>query len=116
MSKNLEKLNEEIRQAETQLAQEKHKVQRLENRIKHLEKGERKKRTHRLCNLGGTIESVAPEVKELTRTCLSAPSLKYILYRRSFLRSFPKLRLRLQLLRSHKLYAHCQTRTVAPAV
>ena len=68
MSKNLEKLNEEIRQAETQLAQEKHKVQRLENRIKHLEKGERKKRTHRLCNLGGTIESVAPEVKELTRT------------------------------------------------
>lgn len=40
----------------------------------------------------------------------------YILYRRSFLRSFPKLRLRLQLLRSHKLYAHCQTRTVAPAV
>ncbi len=45
MSKNLEKLNEEIRQAETQLAQEKHKVQRLENRIKHLEKGERKKRT-----------------------------------------------------------------------
>ena len=26
MSKNLEKLNEEIRQAETQLAQEKHKV------------------------------------------------------------------------------------------
>ena len=68
MSKNLEKLNEEIRQAETQLAQEKHKVQRLENRIKHLEKGERKKRTHRLCNLGGTIESVAPEVKDLTRT------------------------------------------------
>ena len=65
MSKNLEKLNEEIRQAETQLAQEKHKVQRLENRIKHLEKGERKKRTHRLCNLGGTIESVAPEVKEI---------------------------------------------------
>ena len=27
-----------------------------------------KKRTHRLCNLGGTIESLAPEVKDLTRT------------------------------------------------
>ena len=26
------------------------------------------KRTHRLCNLGGTIESLAPEVKNLTRT------------------------------------------------
>ena len=35
---------------------------------KYLEKGERTKRTHRLCNLGGTIESLAPEVKDLTRT------------------------------------------------
>ena len=66
--KTLDQLRAEKERAETQLAQEKHKVQRLENRIKHLEKGERKKRTHRLCNLGGTIESVAPEVKELTRT------------------------------------------------
>ena len=33
-----------------------------------LEKGERQKRTHRLCNLGGTIESLAPEFKDLTRT------------------------------------------------
>ena len=33
-----------------------------------MEKGERTKRTHRLCNLGGTIESLAPEVKDLTRT------------------------------------------------
>ena len=41
---------------------------RLENRKKYLEKGERQKRTHRLCNLGGTIESLAPEVKDLTRT------------------------------------------------
>ena len=54
--------------AETQLAQEKHKLNRLENRKKYLEKGERQKRTHRLCNLGGTIESLAPEVKDLTRT------------------------------------------------
>ena len=51
-----------------QLAQEKHKLNRLENRKKYLEKGERTKRTHRLCNLGGTIESLAPEVKDLTRT------------------------------------------------
>ena len=35
---------------------------------KHYEKGERKKRTHRLCKLGGMVESVAPEVKDLTRT------------------------------------------------
>ena len=44
------------------------KLNRLENRKKFLEKGERTKRTHRLCNLGGTIESLAPEVKDLTRT------------------------------------------------
>ena len=54
-------------QAETQLAQEQHKLERLENKKKYLEKGERTKRTHRLCNLGGTIESLAPEVKDLTR-------------------------------------------------
>ena len=53
--KNLEQLRAEKEQAETQLAQEKHKLNRLENRKKYLEKGERQKRTHRLCNLGGTI-------------------------------------------------------------
>ena len=67
-SKTLEQLRAEKERAETQLAQEKHKLNRLENRKKYLEKGERQKRTHRLCNLGGTIESLAPEVKDLTRT------------------------------------------------
>ena len=61
-------LSAEKERAETQLAQEQHKLERLENRKKYLEKGERTKRTHRLCNLGGTIESLAPEVKDLTRT------------------------------------------------
>ena len=63
--KNLEQLRAEKEQVETQLAQEQHKLERLENRKKYLEKGE--KRTHRLCNLGGTIESLAPEVKDLNR-------------------------------------------------
>ena len=61
--KTLEQLRAEKERAETQLAQEQHKLERLENRKKYLEKGERTKRTHRLCNLGGTIESLAPEVK-----------------------------------------------------
>lgn len=52
---------------QAQLAQEQHKLERLENRKKYLEKGERTKRTHRLCNLGGTVEGLAPEVKDLTR-------------------------------------------------
>ncbi len=62
--KTLEQLRAEKEQVETQLAQEQHKLERLENRKKYLEKGERTKRTHRLCNLGGTIESVAPEVQK----------------------------------------------------
>ena len=66
--KTLDQLRAEKEQAETQLAREQHKLERLENRKKYLEKGERTKHTHRLCNLGGTIESLAPEVKDLTRT------------------------------------------------
>ena len=66
--KTLDQLQAEKEQAETQLAQEQHKLERLENRKRYLEKGERTKRTHRICNLGGTIESLAPEVKDLTRT------------------------------------------------
>ena len=66
--KTLDQLRAEKERAETQLAQEQHKLNRLENRKKYLEKGERQKRTHRLCNLGGTIESLAPEIKDLTRT------------------------------------------------
>ena len=67
-AKTLDQLRAEKERAETQLAQEQHKLERLENRKKYLERGERTKRTHRLCNLGGTIESLAPEVKDLTRT------------------------------------------------
>ena len=44
--KNLEQLRAEKEQVETQLAQEQHKLERLENRKKYLEKGERQKRTH----------------------------------------------------------------------
>ena len=61
--KTLDQLRAEKERAETQLLQEQHKLERLENRKKYLEKGERTKRTHRLCNLGGTVESLAPEVK-----------------------------------------------------
>ena len=45
--KTLEQLRAEKERAETQLAQEQHKLERLENRKKYLEKGERTKRTHR---------------------------------------------------------------------
>ena len=64
----LEQLRADQERTEKELEQETHKLQRLENRKRYYEKGERSKRTHRLCNLGGTIESLAPEVKDLTRT------------------------------------------------
>ena len=66
--KKLEHLRAKKEGSEMLLAQEQRKLQLLENRKKYLEKGERQKSTHRLCNLGGTIESLASEAKDLTRT------------------------------------------------
>ena len=66
--KNMEHdlLQQEYDSNESQLAQLKHQQERLENRISYYEKGERKKRTHRLCTIAGTLESIAPGIKELT--------------------------------------------------
>ena len=66
--KNTERdlLQQEYESNESQLAQLKHQQERLENRITYYEKGERKKRTHRLCTIAGTLESIAPGIKELT--------------------------------------------------
>ena len=62
--KTLDQLQAEKEQAETQLAQEQHKLERLENRKKYLEKGERTKRTHRLCNLGITVVAITHYMEE----------------------------------------------------
>ena len=53
--KTLEQPRTEKDRAETQLLQQQHKLERLENRKKYLEKGELTQRPHRLCNLVGTI-------------------------------------------------------------
>ena len=66
--KELEKLQAEKEKVERQLAQEQHKIQRLENRATYYEKGERRKRAHRLITRGAVIESVAPQTKELGET------------------------------------------------
>ena len=66
--KEFEKLQAEKEKIEQQLAQEQHKVQRLENRAAYYEKGERRKRAHRLITRGAAIESVAPLAKALTET------------------------------------------------
>jgi len=59
-------LQQEYDNNESQLEQLKHQQERLENRIAYYEKEERKKRTHRLCTIAGTLESIAPGIKELT--------------------------------------------------
>ena len=62
----LTKLQQEQASVEQQLKQLQHKQQRLENRKSYYEKADRKKRTHRLCRIAGTIESIAPEIRDLT--------------------------------------------------
>ena len=65
-SPELIKLQKEQATVEQQLKQLQHKQQRLENRKSYYEKADRKKRTHRLCTIAGTIESIAPDIKLLT--------------------------------------------------
>ena len=66
--KTFAELNAEKEKIKQQLAQEQHKIQRLENRAAYYEKGDRRKRAHRLITRGAAIESVAPQTKELGET------------------------------------------------
>ena len=66
--KTLAELNAEKGKIEQQLVEERHKIQRLENRATYYEKGNRLKRAHHLITRGAAIESVAPLAKALTET------------------------------------------------
>ena len=66
--KEIEKLQAEKENIERQLAQEQHKIQRLENRAAYYKKGDRRKRAHRLITRGAAIESIAPQTKDLSET------------------------------------------------
>ncbi len=66
--KTLAELNAEKGKIEQQLVEERHKIQRLENRATYYEKGNRRKRAHHLITRGAAIESVAPLAKALTET------------------------------------------------
>lgn len=70
--KEIEKLQAEKEKVERQLAQEQHIIQRLENRAAYYEKGERRKRAHRLITRGAAIESVAPQTKDLSESAFYA--------------------------------------------
>ena len=63
MNKFLEQLREEQEKDIAKLEQYQHRLQRLNNRIKYYEDGERKKRVHRLITRGAAVESIIPEIK-----------------------------------------------------
>ena len=83
-SLELLRFQQEQASVEQQLKQLQHSQQRLENRKSYYEKANRKKRTHRLCTIAGTIESIAPDIKmltlpevnELMETILCLPSVQ----------------------------------------
>ena len=66
--KTIPELEAEIADNERQLAQLRHKQQQLENRAAYYEKGDRRKRAHRLITRGAAVESVAPLAKVLSET------------------------------------------------
>lgn len=66
--KTIPELETEIAAKELQLAQLRHRQQQLENRRSYYEKGDRRKRTHRLITRGAAIESVEPLAKVLSET------------------------------------------------
>ena len=67
-NQELERLKKEKEENEKKVEQLDHRIQRLENRIKYYKDVDRKKRTHRLCTVAGTLESIAPAIKELEIT------------------------------------------------
>ena len=72
MNKTIEQLQQEYADNEVKIQQEKHKLQRLNNRVQYYEKGDRQKRAHRLITRGTAIESVAPQTKDLSERAFYA--------------------------------------------
>ena len=62
MNKKREELKKQCAEAEAKVEQYQHEGQRLENRIKYYQQGDRKKRNHRLITRGAAVESIVPEV------------------------------------------------------
>ena len=65
MEKSRKELEKELAEAMAKLEQYQHKGQRLENRIRYYQQGERRKRTHRLVTRGAAVESIAPAVRNM---------------------------------------------------
>ena len=87
----LEKLRTEKEHNEKKIKQLTHKITRLENRQKYFEDGERKRRTHRLCTIAGTLESIAPEIKELDITEVME-RLEYVFHKEDVQRAVQRMK------------------------
>lgn len=68
LNKELEKLRAQQAKDIQELEYLQHDLQRLQNRVGYLEKGERQKRAHRLITKGAAIECLAPTTKEMGET------------------------------------------------
>ena len=66
MEKSREKLEKGLAEATAKVEQYQHEGQRLENRIKYYQQGNRKRRNHRLITRGAAVESIAPEVRSMS--------------------------------------------------
>ena len=66
MEKSRKELEKQLAEATAKLEQYQHQGQRIENRIRYYQQGERRKRTHRLITRGAAVESIAPEVRGMS--------------------------------------------------
>ena len=66
MEKSREELEKQLAEATDRMEQYQHQGQRLENRIRYYQQGERRKRNHRLITRGAAVESVVPEVRGMS--------------------------------------------------
>ena len=87
----LERLKAEKEKNEKEIEQLTHKITRLKNRHKYFEDGERKRRTHRLCTIAGTLESIAPAIKELDITEVME-LLEYVFHKEDVQRAVQRMK------------------------
>lgn len=70
-NKNLEKLRNELKQAEKEKLQAEHQLQRKKNQLSYRESFSRKERSHRLIICGAVFEKYFPVIKTLSEKELS---------------------------------------------
>jgi len=68
MDKSRKELQKELAEATAKLEQYQHQQQRLENRLNDYKETRRRKRSHRLITRGADVESVAPEVRDMSQS------------------------------------------------